>query len=222
MKTTGKIAVLIMMLSAVFALSACGGSASSSTSSASSSSAASSSSSAASSVSSSSSVSLATLEGDTYTNETFGIVFNLPSGWTFTDVSGLKGIGGIVETATKEAELDMMALKADSSQLVVIDLETPNSTNSGMSAEQYLEAQVEKTKAGLDGTYTYTTTSASMSFDGMTRELPAAVTNLDVNGAKLVICQVVDQKDGNFLNIIAMAGSEEEVTKTLENFKAIR
>ena len=63
--------------------------------------------------------------------------------------------------------------------------------------------------------------SASITFEGIERELPAAVTNLDVNGAKLSICHAVAEKEGAFFNVIAMGATQDEVVKAFESFAAV-
>ena len=232
MKTIVRIAALAMTVALAFVLTACGGSASSSASSSSASaSAASAASTSASSASESASASAAsastesasaaTADADTYANEFFALKYNLPEGWKFVDTSALKNTNGVVAAASENAEVDMAAVNADMSQIVVVGIETPNDKTAGMTAEQYLEAQEEQIKAGLGDNYAFTSTTGEVTFNGIDRTLPALIMNIDVNGAKLVICQTVAEKDGAFLNAIAMGASEEEVTKAFEGFAAI-
>ena len=228
MKTIGKIAALALTLSLAFVLTACGGSSSSSaassSASASASSAASSSaaseSASASATSASASASSAAATADLYENEYFGINFHLPAGWEFVDADTIKGFNEIISALSQNAELDMVASNADSSQLVMVTVETPNATNSGKTAEQYLEAQEEQTKAALSGNIAYTSTSASITFEGLDRELPATITELDINGAKICMCEAVAEKDGAFFDAVAIGATQDEVTKAMENFAA--
>ncbi len=222
MRTIGKIATLAMMLSLTLVLTACGGNASSSAASASASASAASNSTAASSASASTSsaTSSSAATADTYENEFFGIAFNLPKGWSFTDTKTLQGINSVIATASQNAELDMVAMNADQSQIVIVSIEAPDSANTGMTAEKYLEAQNEQVKSALDGNYTYSTVSATITFEGISRELPASITTLNVNGTQLCICQAVAEKDGYFFNAIAMGANQDEVSSAFENFKA--
>lgn len=230
MKTIGKIAALALTLSLAFVLTACGGSSSSSaassSASASASSAASSSaasdSASASSASASASASSAAATADTYENEFFGINFHLPEGWTFVDKEALKSFNEIIAALSQNAELDMLASNADSSQMVMVTIEAPSAANSGKTAEQYLEAQNEETKNALEGNIAYTSTSATITFEGLDRELPATVTNLDINGAKICLVEAVAEKDGYFFTATAIAATQDEATKAFENFAAAK
>ena len=226
MKTIGKIAALAMTLSLAFVLTACGGSASSSAASSSASASAASSSASASAESASASAesafaSTAAADADTYENQFFGINYHLPEGWSFADVNAIKGSNDVISKASENAELDMVAVNADQSQIVVVGIESPSDENAGKTAEDYLDAQVEAMESALEGNYSYSTTSASITFEGIERELPAAVTNLDVNGAKLSICHAVAEKEGAFFNVIAMGATQDEVVKAFESFAAV-
>ena len=226
MKTIGKIAALAMTLSLAFVLTACGGSASSSAASSSASASAASSSASASAESAyasaeSASASTAAADADVYENKFFSINYHLPEGWSFADVSAIKGNNDVISKASENAELDMVAVNADQSQIVVVGIESPSDENAGKTAEDYLDAQVEAMESALEGNYSYSTTSASITFEGIERELPAAVTNLDVNGAKLSICHAVAEKEGAFFNVIAMGATQDEVVKAFESFAAV-
>lgn len=228
MKTIGKIAALAMTLSLAFVLTACGGSASSSAASSSAASASAASASASASASSesasasasSASASSAAATADTYQNEFFGIVFHLPAGWTFESADTIKSFNELIAALSTTAELDMIASNADASQTIIVTVEAPNATNSGKTAEQYLEAEQEATKAALAGNYAYTSTSATITFEGMDRELPAVITNLDINGTKICMCEAVAEKDGYFFTATAIGSTQDEVTKAFESFAA--
>ena len=227
MKTIGKITVLALTLSLAFVLTACGGSAlssaassSASASEASSSASASAESASASADSASASASTEVADADVYENDYFGIKFNLPEGWSFADVNAIKGVNDVISTASKNAELDMVAMNADQSQIVVVGLETPSDDNAGKTDEDYLNAQVEEMEAALEGNSASSTVSATVSFEGMERELPAVITNLDVNGVKFCICQAVAEKEGAFCNAISMGATEDEAVKAFESFAA--
>lgn len=243
MRTIGKIAALAMTVSLALVLTACGGSASSSaastsasasaasasasaasesaSASAASASAASESASASAASASAESASTTAADANVYTNEYFALKYNLPEGWSFVDTSALKNANGVVAAASENAEIDMVAMDANQSQLVVVAVESPDSKTAGMTPEKYLEAQEELIKAGLGGNYSYNSTTAEVTFNGIDRTLPALLMNIDANGAKLAICQTVAEKDGAFFNAIAIGASEEEVTKALEGFAAV-
>lgn len=225
MKTIGKIAVLAMTMSLAFVLTACGGSASSSaaSSSAASSSAsasAASTSASASSASASAASASAASDANAYVNDFFGLKFNLPEGWSFVDAASLKGANEVIAAASANAQVDMVAMNADKNQIVIAGIEAASDKTAGMTAEKYLEAEEQEMTASIGGNYSLTTTSAEVTFAGIDRKLPASVTTLNVNGANLVICQTVAEKDGSFFSAIAMGASEEEVTKAFENFAA--
>ena len=229
MKTIGKIAVLAMTLSLAFVLTACGGSASSSTASSSASASASSASAAASSESASASASAsassaaasssaAVLDADTYTNEAFGIQFKLPAGWALVDPSSITDLNAVIAGLVGNSELDMIALSGDASQMVLVGIEHPEGT--GMTAQQHLDADIEGLGTALQGTFAYTTTSATITFDGIDRELPAAMIDVTIEGNHLYICEAVAEKDGYFFDVVSMAGTQDEAAKAFESFAA--
>ena len=222
MKTIGKIAVLAMTMSLAFVLTACGGSASSSaaSSSASASAASASASTSASASSASAASSAASDDANAYVNDFFGLKFNLPEGWSFVDAASLKGANEVIAAAAANAQVDMVAMNADKSQIVIAGIEKASDKTAGMTAEKYLEAEEQEMTTSIGGNYSLTSTSAEVTFAGIDRKLPASITTLNVNGAKLVICQTVAEKDGSFFSAIAMGASEEEVTKAFENFAA--
>lgn len=164
--------------------------------------------------------STAVADADQYNNEFFGVHYDLPEGWSFTDVSGISGINSVVAAAAKEATPDMIAMNGDHSQIVIANIEKANDENAGLTAEQYLDKLSEQMQEGLEGNYSYTSNSATITFAGIERELPANVVNLDVNGNKLYICEAVAEKDGNFLQVISMAGSEDAATGAFNNFSS--
>lgn len=135
--------------------------------------------------------------------------------------SDIKNFNDIISAITKTAELDMVATNAAGNQMVIVTLEAPTAANASKTAEQYLEVLAEGTKADLGGNYAYTSTSATITFQGLNRELPAVITNLDINGTKISMCEAVAEKDGYFFNAIAIGSTEDEVTKAFENFSAI-
>ena len=138
------------------------------------------------------------------------------------DVSAIEGANDVISAASENAELDMVAVSADQSQFVVVGIEAPDDTNADKTAEQYLQAQVERTQAALEGNYAYTAADATVTFEGMDRELPAFITNLNVNDVQFSVCQAVAEKEGYFFNAIAMGASEDEVVAAFEGFVAMR
>lgn len=228
MKTIGKIAALAMTLSLAFVLTACGGSASSSaaasSSSASASTSSASASASASAASESASASAASAsasadgEANAYTNDFFGIEFDLPEGWSFVDEQTISQTNQLVAAASESSEVDMVAMNAEQSQIVIVGTEPSNSKNAGMTAEAYLEAQEEALKASFGDTYAYTSESATITFEGIDRELPATIMNVNLNGGNLTICQTVAEKDGNFFSVTIMGASQEEVSSAMGYF----
>lgn len=223
MKTIGKIAALAMTVGLAFALTACGGSASSSAASSASASASASSASAASSESASaasasaaaSSVSAAA--ADLYTNEYFGIEFELPEGWTFTDgqtsasAASSDGVGGTT--------VAMSAVSADEKSTVVVAVEQ-NGPNAGKTAAELLEVETAKlTDAATQGNTSYTSESATITFEPAKKEMPASITTITQNGSAVCTGMAVDEKDGNFLEIIVTAPTEDEVSAILKHFQ---
>lgn len=227
MKTIAKIAALAMTLSLAFVLTACGGSASSSAAASSASASASSASAAASStsasasaVSASASSAAASVDADTYTNDAFSIRFNLPKGWSFIDKATLKEVNTAMSSLMGSAEVDMVAANAEATQMVIVGIEYPTTANKGMTAQQHLDADIEEMGKALQGTYSYTSTSATVTFDGIDRELPAAIIDLSAEGKHVYMCEAVAEKDGYFFDALTMAGSQEEAVKAFENFAA--
>lgn len=156
-----------------------------------------------------------------YVNEFFGIKFYLPEGWSFVDKSAIEDLNNVAATASENAELDMLAMNADKSQVMLVSVEAPNEANAGMTAEQYLEAQEETMKENLEGNYSYSITSATLTFEGIDRELPMIMMNLNVNDVEVFICQAVAEQDGCFFNAVSVGSSEDEAINAFESFTAI-
>ena len=226
MKAFGKIIVLATSTALALMLAACGGnsspSASAASSSAPSASAASASASSSAAASSASAAAQSAIEdADTYSNEFFGIEFDLPEGWSFVDVSTLQKMGDLATAAAEGRSLDMVASAADQSNAIMVSIEEPKSTNANMTAESFLEAQQTEMENDLEGNYSYTANSATITFNGMSRELPAVMTDVTVNGGHFFVCRAAAEQEGHFFSAIAIAATEEEVTDTFEHFKAL-
>lgn len=220
MKHIGKIAVLAMAAALALALTACGGGAASSSASKSASSS-STSASASASASASSSASVSTTNADTYTNDAFGLSFTLPTGWSFADAATLKQLNSPVANAANFDKIDMVAMSADKNTAVVVAIIPPGSQTSGQAAEAYLEAQNTRMQETLtSGNYTATTNSATVTFDGLTRTLPASLTTITADGKTLYIGQAIDTKDGYFFYVVVTGTSEADVTNAYKAFKA--
>lgn len=232
MKTIVKVAALAMTLSLAFVLTACGGSASSSAASSSASASASSASASAASpsasaasasasaASASASSASAVTDADTYTNEFFGLQFNLPAGWSFVDTAALTQANDAIAAASQGSEIDMVAMNAEKNQIVVVGVEAASEKTAGKTVEQYLEAEGEDLKVSLGNNYSLTSTTGEVTFEGIERTLPATITTVDVNGVQLVIGQTAAEKDGSFFNAIAMGSSQEEVATALGCFSS--
>lgn len=160
-------------------------------------------------------------EPNVYTNEYFGIEFNVPEGWSFVEQSTISNMNSLIATASANASLDMIAMKADQSQIVIASIEDASSATAGMTAEDYLDAQAKEIIAGLGDNYSYTSDSATVTFNGIDRELPAVIMNINAGEMHLYIAQAVAEKDGAFLNVVAMGATQDEVTSAFGNFHAI-
>lgn len=232
MKAIEKIMVAALALVMALALAACGGSSSSS-------SAADSSASSADTASSAASDSAATetesteaadedaeaadaeaIEGDKYENEYFGIAFFLPDGWSFVNEDALDGL--VTAAVEESGQLEMAAEPEDKSVTVLVEVVPANEETSGMTAEEFLqEKSDESLELAGDGNVSYTTETATITFDGSDMELPAVVANYSFNGAEMSSCHIAEEKEGNILDIYVIGPTEEEVNAAVSNFKAI-
>ena len=235
MKTISKIAVLALSLALAGALSACGSSASSSASAASASSASASAASetasaasasasaastdaASSAAAASESAQAASDAPDYYKNDYFGIVFNLPEGWTFVDASSIESMNAQL-SGLGQGEADMIASANDSSMAVVVTVEEPGESTAGQDAETHLDAAVEKTLESVQGSnVSYVSNGATVEFEGVNREIPAMITKVANDGAELWIGQACAEVDGAYFNISIVAPTEEDVNAIFTYF----
>ena len=234
MKTISKIAVLALSLALAGALSACGSSASSSASAASASSASASAASetasaasasasaastdAASSAAAASESAQAASASDYYKNDYFGIIFNLPEGWTFVDASSIESMNAQL-SGLGQGEADMIASANDSSMAVVVTVEEPGESTAGQDAETHLDAAVEKTLESVQGSnVSYVSNGATVEFEGVNREIPAMITKVANDGAELWIGQACAEVDGAYFNISIVAPTEEDVNAIFTYF----
>ena len=233
MKTISKIAVLALSLALAGALSACGSSASSSASAASASSAsasaasetASAASASASAASTDAASSAAASESaqaasasDYYKNDYFGIIFNLPEGWTFVDASSIESMNSQLK-GLGQGEADMIASSNDSSMAVVVTVEEPGESTAGQDAETHLDAAVEKTLESVQGSnVSYVSNGATVEFEGVNREIPAMITKVANDGAELWIGQACAEVDGAYFNISIVAPTEEDINAIFTYF----
>ena len=158
---------------------------------------------------------------NTYKHEYFGIQFDLPEGWAFADVSAIASMGGPLASAAENASIDMVATSPTTGTSVVIDIVEPNDTTAGKTAEEVLAAQVQKMTETLEGNFNYTSNDATITFNGLNREIAANITDLTINDTHLFLCQAVAEKDGVFLYIVTMGTSEEDATNAISHFKAL-
>lgn len=234
MKTISKIAVLALSLALAGALSACGSSASSSASAASASSASASAASetasaasasasaastdAASSAAAASESAQAASTSDYYKNDYFGIIFNLPEGWTFVDASSIESMNAQL-SGLGQGEADMIASANDSSMAVVVTVEEPGESTAGQDAETHLDAAVEKTLESVQGSnVSYVSNGATVEFEGVNREIPAMITKVANDGAELWIGQACAEVDGAYFNISIVAPTEEDINAIFTYF----
>ena len=235
MKTISKIAVLALTLALAGALSACGSSASSSASAASASNASASAASAAASATSASasaasadaassaaaaseSAQAAGDESSYYKNDFFGIVFNLPEGWTFVDASSLESMNTQL-SGLGQGSADMIASSDDSSMAVVVTIEEPGESTAGQDAEAHLDAAVDKTLESVQGSnVSYVSNGATVEFEGINREIPAMITKVTSDDAELWIGQACAEVDGAYFNISSVAPTEEDLNAIFTYF----
>ena len=234
MKTISKVAVLALSLALAGALSACGSSASSSASAASASSASASAASetasaasasasaastdAASSAAAASESAQAASASDYYKNDYFGIIFNLPEGWTFVDASSIESMNSQLR-GLGQGEADMIASANDSSMAVVVTVEEPGESTAGQDAETHLDAAVEKTLESVQGSnVSYVSNGATIEFEGVNREIPAMITKVANDGAELWIGQACAEVDGAYFNISIVAPTEEDINAIFTYF----
>ena len=217
MKNLGKIVTLTMALSLALVLAACGGS-NQSSSQASSESAATAETTSAATTDNSATPSSTT---KSYGNDYFGIDFNLPEGWTIEGVSATQSVaGGDVDTTGSASEIDMVAVNQDNTACVIVAVGEANDNTAGMIADSYLETRQNESIASLGSNYSYVATTASVTFAGIDRALPAYILNLEEDGNKCSICQAVAEKDGNFMSMTSIAETEDEAIAAFENFSA--
>ena len=224
MKTIGKIAALAMTLSLALVLSACGGNAASSSASASSSAASgSSAASAAASSASSSASSTSTADAKVYTNDAFGIEFNLIDGWAFQDPSNSKNSSTSVMTITEGEAIDMLALSDDGKTGVIVGIVSPNEETKGMTADDMLKKQTEAFQNALkEANTSFTSSDAEVTFEGISRKIPASITTINAEGSTGVIGIAVAEQDGYFMDIMVTGTNEDDVLNAFKNFKATR
>ena len=234
MKTISKIAVLALSLALAGALSACGSSASSSasaasatsastsatseTASAASASASAASTDAASSAAAASESAQAASTSDYYKNDYFGIIFNLPEGWTFVDASSIESMNAQL-SGLGQGEADMIASANDSSMAVVVTVEEPGESTAGQDAETHLDAAVDKMLESVQGSnVSYVSNGATVEFEGVNREIPAMITKVANDGAELWIGQACAEVDGAYFNISIVAPTEEDINAIFTYF----
>ena len=234
MKTISKIAVVALTLALAGALSACGSSASSSASAASTSSASASAASetasaasasasaastdAASGAAAASESAQAASASDYYKNDYFGIIFNLPEGWTCVDASSIESMNAQLR-GLGQGEADMIASANDSSMAVVVTVEEPGESTAGQDAETHLDAAVDKMLESVQGSnVSYVSNGATVEFEGVNREIPAMITKVANDGAELWIGQACAEVDGAYFNISIVAPTEEDVNAIFTYF----
>ena len=136
------------------------------------------------------------------------------------DAESLAKTNASVSKLTSDDSVDMVAASADGTTAVIVAVTEPNAQNTGKTAQDFLDAQVKELESGLQGTYAYESSSADITFNGMSRTIPAAITTITAEGKTLVIGQAVAEKNGAFLDVIVTGTNEADVTKAFEAFKA--
>ena len=248
MKTFGKVAVLAMAMALAVVLAGCGGSASSSAaSSASASSASATSASAsstaasttASSTSASTSASAASsataavfkagkVNGDTYTNEFFGVKFVAPSGFTFNDASKMAEMNAAIgssltdESITKALENGAayfdMACANENGTNVNVTIEHGGSTGaSALTPEQYLNVAKESLADQLKSSGAEVKDVEVTTFKNAAgKDLASMKVTLEVQGVTLYE-QLICLKAGDyFMNITATSQNQDDLEGLLK------
>ena len=115
----------------------------------------------------------------------------------------------------------MAASSADGKTAVIVALVPSSSENAGKTADDMLKKQVEDLEQNIKGNnVSYTTNSAEVTFDGLDRTIPASITTMTADGSTLSIAEAIAEKDGNFLEIVAIGVNEDDVMNAFKGFKA--
>ena len=117
--------------------------------------------------------------------------------------------------------VDMVATSADGATSVLVGIVEPSAQTTGKTAEDLLKSQTEELQKSLEGNYTYTSEEADITFNGMTRTLPASITKVTMEGKSIVLGMAVAEKEGYFLDVVVTGTSEDDVVNAFKNFKAI-
>lgn len=235
MKAMGKIAALAMAVGMAFVLTACGGSGSSSSAAASSASASASSASAsasagavaspesASASGASAEASVSAADATTYDNDFFGIRFELPEGWAFTDQESLAETNSAIGSIDAVTSIDMVATAPDKTITVTVGLEKATEENSGTTAEAHLETDVnEMIQGASEKGISYLSESATITFKGTDQTAPASLTTFTIDDSTLCVGIAIMEKEGNFFDIIVSGPNEESVNNAFSYFELIQ
>jgi len=114
----------------------------------------------------------------------------------------------------------MIAAAPDGATSVIVALAEPSSATTGKTAADFLKTQVDDMQKALQGNFSYTSNDAEITFNGLTRTLPANITTMTIEGASLTLGQAVAEKDGYFLDIIVVGASEDDVLNAFKAFRA--
>lgn len=253
MKAYGKIAVLALTLAMALALTACGGSGSSSSAAASgsasaasgsatasdSASAASASTGSSSAAASSSAASVkyesGVIQGDTYTNELFGVKFTLPEGFSFYDEAQMADMNKLVGEITSDEDIlaalesgvayfDMVAAAEGGDNLNVVIQYAGTPEAAAIDAVGYLEASAAMVPKQMEGagmtvksieTGTYTNPNTGDEFPALSIALEAQGMSLN---EKIVCLKASDY----FMVATATSGDEANLNTILGNFTLIK
>ena len=157
----------------------------------------------------------------TYVNDAFGISFTAPDGWNTIAGESLSQLNTPVKALTQDSAVEFVSADADGKNIVIVGVTQPTSADSqSMAAEQYLDSMVAETVRDLGGNYAYETTMATVTFNGLTRELPCAITKVTLDGNTFVLAQAAAEKDGHYLEMTVMGNTQDDVLKTFENFSS--
>ena len=148
-------------------------------------------------------------------------MYDLPEGWSFTDVQKLSQMSTPLTSTANSDAVEMIAASSDGTTAVIVALIPPTNESAGKTAADVLKSQTDQLQASLQsGNFEFTSEDADITFNGLTRTLPANLITVTAEGKTACIAQAVAEKDGYFLDILVSGPSEDAVTGAFKSFKA--
>lgn len=126
-----------------------------------------------------------------------------------------------VASVTNNEGIAMIAMNPTTGSTVVVGVVEASPETAGKTAQDLLNSQVAELQQGLKTAgIDHMSTDAEVTFNGFARTLPANFTTMKIGDQQLVLGMACAEKDGSFLDIVAMGTSEEEVQNSFTAFKA--